>query len=344
LKGNADFLYEFGALENRLYDDFYYYVIYSIISELEKVYYDYDNSYGKLERERNLCLFNFINVGFNKYQIEITFKKDYDKFVSAMSDYMRMDKKIIYSLIEIVFLGTLGESDLGICSTDYISSLYFAEKYCGYITKPRVLFNLAINVFKKDFPYDFEPHFSDVKVQSWISMAKVMLNRDLISKTAFVDTCWSLQHNNGTLIDNLLDPHIENTEYCLQALDKLNQYLSDIRNEDFTRVYECAKKYNPKLDRFLYKSLIVGEDITDSLTRYLIALPTDDKFIIYEAMSKEFGIENIKINELTQNKDNFIIDVINKDKPGIRYITDMNSFLTYIFEKYPNKEIEDFYY
>ena len=103
---------------------------------------------------------------------------------------------------------------------------------------------------------------------------------------------------------------------------------------------EPGKRYKMSIR---YKNPVVGEEKTENLTQYLIDLSIDDKFAIYETMSNEFGMENIKISKLNADKDNFIAELINKNKPNVRHITDLNSFLTYVLEKYPNKKVEDFY-
>jgi len=369
LKGNHDFDYDFHILEDKLYTDFYNYGIFAILGEI--IHFT-DTFHIKAENITKSTNSTEIDKYMHfKLDYKITFDKEFEPLIKELSKCVGIDKKEIYKIIEFKII----EHDLSIKSSIksnefYIENrkerkiikdiefLYLIEKYFGYFTRPEYILKTAIRIFdikrnKREQCFWSSSYGGD----KWASIARTMLNRDKTkSKTIFVDTCWSLQHNTELFINKVYNENDPNSD-----ISELKHLLTDIKNGFFKNVYKKAIHYNTKLDRFLYKSLIV-EDIKElneseksyqsNLTEIEIYRKNDreyesereqlpekenidltnlndrEKEIIYEQINNDWGLKNAKIYVIKHEEPYPIVEILIEDAP-FRWITDLESIIHY---------------
>jgi len=358
LKGIHDFDYEFQLLENSLYNDFYYYALSQILDEGTTSLYIMDcheyetessiGSYGAIE--------NYINKKYkNIMPINIVLISEFDAFnksVEAISKYKEIKKADIYNLIKLhqlqkylLYNSNTKERNLKIKKygsiihkihevwgyhqeihmLSSIDFLYLVEKNLNYFTNPDYILKLMIKIFKENnFCYMTNEQFGGKR---WKLITEIILSRDSMTKTMFIDTCWALQHNT-----NLALFSINSDEYILR-------FLEDIKNGVFKYIYYCAKEHNPKLERYIYKNAILENEINEPLdytyidfTKYIknnqSLLLFDDKDTDYNDLDEKYGLRNATITKLN----NELNPIIKLTFPNIdiTYTTELDSFIKYI--------------
>ncbi len=271
LKGNKDFDLEFRTLENKLYNDFYYYGLYSTIRELrhliDKLYFELRDKQGTTE---TISIFISFRTRFGEgkkepeLKISSVIKEKIEYLVNHCLVDLQIDEKIIYKLIKIYLMYIYINNKTHWLQENYkeknykegvikrdINFCYLVEKYFGYFTRPDIVLKMARDLFKVGEDGTGKCYWGESYGGiAWSQVAELMLERkEMISKTVFVDTCWSLQHNTELFINKVYDPG--------QSIAVLDRYLGDIKDGKFNKVYRCAIKYNRKLDRYVYKSLVV---------------------------------------------------------------------------------------
>ena len=341
LKGNKDFDYEFRTLENKLYVDFYNYGIFAVLGELKHfvdMFY-----FGKDAKEDDVSLYSFITYVHDNGGHRTMFRKGSDEFISNVSKCIGVDEKSIYKIIQINEIEknvSVAKEGIDIKEAYIIRDikfLYLIEKYFGYFTRPEFILKMANKVFGVE---DVKCHWlSSYGGKAWESISKTMLNRkNMVSKTTFVDTCWSLQHNTELFINKVFNK--EENIYILK------RYLTDVKNGKFDRVYKCAIKHNPKLDRYVYKNLILEgegqskekEEEEKVTIQYLSNLSEEDRIIAYDKLIETFGIKNMKIYQITYDITNPLVEIIILDS-RIKYVTYLDSIHNYLNKRYPIEEV-----
>lgn len=381
LKGNTDFDFEFRELENKLYKDFYNYGIFACIKELRHFLGTFHFTYKEPELE-TVEITDYIKHTHDKQQ-SITLKPGFNKLITDVSNCVGIDVKDIHKIINIDRMyeyaivnynnRNIDEKENKIIrDTEF---LYLIEKYFGYFTRPDNILKIASKSFNITKDNKSTCKWSEqYGGEAWGSIAKTMISRsNLISKTIFVDTCWSLQHNTNLFLDKV---------YCYDcegnSLSLVKRYLTEIKDGLFKNVFECAITHNNKLDRFVYKNLILENDASVPDAKYtekhkytereihrkddrdpfaletyphpikeeirklpekedinIVQYDDEDKNKLYEVIDGTYGLNTAKINKLESGwNDNPNVEIIIESSPE-RWITDLNSIMKYINEHYP---------
>ncbi len=323
LKGNSDFNFEFRELENKLYRDFYNYGIFAVLGEMghfvDMFYVKVNNTINSLE--------NFITFSPFDSNKRVMFRKGADEFISNVSKCVGVDKKSIYRILQIYEIGKGVSHNIDNYKESSIirdiKFLYLIEKYFGYFTRPDFIFKLANKVFIKKGGCCWSSRYGGEK---WKSISKTMLARkNMVSKTVFIDTCWSLQHNTELFINKIFNVKLD--------IGVIRRYLTDIKNGKFDRVYECAIKHNTKLDRFVYKNLIYPGFKGKKRRKQYVDIRNfslESKIGLYKeldsSLDHELSFDNVIINEDEQAE--IILDVFQTI-----FITDLKSISDYLFTK-----------
>lgn len=312
LKENHDFDFEFRELENKLYKDFYNYGIFACIGELRHFIETFHFIYYTEERYKKTKGINDYITNTCNTKEETIFKLGFKKFTSDISECVGIDVKDIYKIINIdkmyqytqILYNNRNIDEKENKITKDIEFLYLIEKYFGYFTRPDNILKVALKSFNISKENKIKCRWSEsYGGEAWGSIAKTMLSRNnLVSKTIFVDTCWSLQHNTNLFLDKV---------YCYDCEDNslslIKRYLTEIKDGIFEEVYKCAIKHNTKLDRFIYKNLILENAASVPDVRYS-----------EEQSNPELEIEKIKhiiINNINKLENpemkNIILSTIN---------------------------------
>lgn len=262
LKGNTDFDYDFRLLEDKLYNDFYNYGIFAIIGELShfpEVFHFYRENSTTIE------LSDYFNYSYPPGDgTIITFKKGFKEAVTEISECIGISIEDIYKTIkfEQIKFYTLDRyksnpkriyDDRERYTIRDIEFLYLIEKYFGYFTRPEFILKIANKAFDIIKENRNKCRWSsEYGGDAWATISKTMLSRkNIVSKTIFVDTCWSLQHNTELFINKV---------YKDEDISLVRSYLTDIKNGIFKNVYNCTIEHNPKLNRFTYRNIILEND------------------------------------------------------------------------------------
>jgi len=274
LKGNTDFDLEFRELEDKLYRDFYNYGIFAIIGELRHFIGVFHYTY-KYPNHKEIEIGDYIPYRSGKEQHK--FKPGFKEVVTDIAKCVKIDVKDIYKIINIDEINKHtsyrynnrdidDKENLIIRDTEF---LYLIEKYFGYYTRPEFILKVAVKAFSITKENLSTCRWSEsYGGEAWGTIARTILHRkDTTSKTIFVDTCWSLQHNTALFINKVYSQDGNRSD---NSLSLVKYYLTEIKDGLFKNVYNCAIKYNTKLDRFIYKTLILENDASVPDAKYKI--------------------------------------------------------------------------
>lgn len=383
LKGNTDFDLEFRELEDKLYRDFYNYGIFAVIKELRHFLGTFHFTYREPERE-TIEINSYI-----KYPNDITqplsFKPEFKKVVTDISKCVKIDVKDIYKIINIDEIHKNIQSrynnrnidnkeNLIIRDTEF---LYLIEKYFGYYTRPEFILKVAVKAFSITKDNLSTCRWSEsYGGEAWGTIARTILHRKTTtSKTIFVDTCWSLQHNTSLFINKVYSQDGSQND---NNLSKVKCYLTEIKDGIFKNVYDCAIKHNTKLDRFVYRTLILENDASVPDAKYheieqshkyterefyrkddrnpyefddnykeliekfpekeainIVQYNDENKIKVYKEIDNSFGLIYAKINKLESGWEDNPNIEILIDSSPFRWITDLNSFDHYMNRNHP---------
>ncbi len=378
LKENHDFDFEFRESENKLYKDFYNYGIFACIGELRHFLETFHFTYYTGEIKRTEEISKYIKNLYTTTEQTI-FKPGFKKLTSDISECVGIDVEDIYKIINIDKMHTytqnlysrrynLDEKENKIIKD--IEFLYLIEKYFGYFTRPDNILKVSLKSFNISKDNKIKCRWSEsYGGEAWGSIAKTMLHRsNLVSKTIFVDTCWSLQHNTNLFLDKVCCYDCKGNNFSL-----IKNYLTEIKDGLFKNVYECALKHNKKLDRFIYKNLILENDKSVPEAKYtekynytereprqrrepdyersdyeqkrrrlpekedinIVQFDDEQKYKVYKEIDENYGLKNAEIYKLEYGwKDNPDVEIIIDSAP-FKWITDLNSIMKYMNEHYP---------
>ncbi len=368
LKGIIDFDYEFRLLENKLYTDFYNYGIFAILGELR-------HFLGQFMLKK----VDYSTIDMNNYidyptydKPQFTFRNGFSENVTEITKCVEISVEDVYKIIKIEMIyfytnkrhhkSMIPDSKESLIIRD-IEFLYLIEKHFGYLTKPELILKIALKAFNVTEKNNEQCYWSEAYGgEAWASITKTMLSRNFItSKTIFVDTCWSLQHNTQLFLDKVYN----------DGITELRDYLSEIKDGLFKNVYECAIESNPKLDRFIYRDIVLKNDTNVPNAHYKFIpepqhgrfnyeeseaylenrerrekLPEKEdvditkyldknKYKLYEEIDGTWGLNTAQINNIQPFvRNNPHVELIIDQSP-YRYITDLDSIMKYMNEKYP---------
>ena len=279
LKGNYDFDFEFKTLENKLYKDFYNYGIFATLREM-RYFVEY---FYYITNTREIPLDKFIEYElpvapslsptlFTIHENTEYYEIKFEELISKISNYVGINSKIIIDIIKINLIDRYYnlhiipiEVENAIDNKEmYISIntkfLYLVENNTNFFTNSKSTLKLATSIFENK---NENCHWSVfMGGEPWASISKTLLNQDKFeSKMAFVDTCWSLEHNTSIFINKIYNKNVKNDNN-----PPLKHYLNEIKIGYFGELYSCAKNYNLKLDRFTYRDIISANDYSLTTT------------------------------------------------------------------------------
>lgn len=266
LNGVKDFEYEYRTLETKLYDDLYYtnlYMLISLIKEFTGKFKFYDNTTNRLTTLNNT------KNNPEKYKLLLQTLDDCIKDI----DYAFIDN-IIDLNKKFPYRGEFDTSDKIIKISNYVESKH------KWISNPQIFLNKSKEFIKpskkigiSSTDYLCYGYHLGTSIETGIDLKDIyyriyeylkLYKDDETSKTLFVDAGFSMIHTGDPLITSVFFKQINDNPKTNQ-FQEITHYgthiflLNDVREDDYSKLYEIAKIANPRLQTFKYRTIILNK-------------------------------------------------------------------------------------
>ncbi len=247
-KGIKDFDYEFRTLENRLYEDFYYLYLFFIMQEVIVFEESGQGSWGFQVRDGTNSDPHAVDFLLGD---EKTLNED---VINAIIKCTGCDPEFIWNIVElnVNYPKNMKKDLFNFLTEDELKSrFHYIENKFGWLSNSREF--LAQMKKLVDVEHRSEDNgsnyicdgFSNSDINS--SIIHFLTETVNESKTTFVDIAWSISHHDFLILE------------FIGSDDLLPVLLHEVMFDNYANVYDIAKLADTRLDRFLYKSILIGE-------------------------------------------------------------------------------------